>query len=136
MMDGYLKNIDVNFEGSGFETSLRVPGFFGSRNPKFEEDNLVNRDYVKRQISIKQTNEYKFQTNFIPVCLTSEIFDFLLMSDDIRVSDYNLNNHSYGYRFTAVSIEENAEPTYLPQTRKAQLNVTFSDKIVNKIRRS
>jgi len=135
-MDGYLENIGVNFEGSGFETSLRVSGFFGRRNPKFEEDNIVNRDYEKRQISIKQTNEYKFQTNFIPVCLTSEIFDFLLMSDDIRISDYNLNNHSYSYRFTPVSIEENGEPVYLPQTRKAQLNVTFSDKVVNKIRRS
>ncbi|WP_440881397.1 hypothetical protein [Tenacibaculum sp. C7A-26P2] len=134
-MNGYLENLGITFEGSGFETTLRIPGFFGRRNPKLEEDNIVNRNYVKRQISIKQTNEYKFQTNMIPDCLTNEIFDFLLLADDIKINDYNLNNHSYSYKYFPVSIGEIQEPVYGSHTRKAQVNLTFTDKIVNKIHR-
>jgi hypothetical protein len=90
-MQGLLEKPCIDFTGSGFESSIRVPAFFGRREVAYEEDNIINRNYVKRQVSVKQTNEYQFQTNLIPDCITEEILDFFLFSDDLRFNDYNLN---------------------------------------------
>ena len=135
-MEGLLENEDIDFTGSEFVDSMRVPGFFGRRETKWEEDNLVDKNYNKRQVSMKQTNEYKFQTNMIPDCVTNPINDFMLFSDDIRMNDYNLNNHSYEYQNFPVKLETNENTEYFVKSRKARLNLVFSDKIVNKNKRN
>lgn len=135
-MDGLLEKINVDFTDSNFETSLRVHGFFGRREPTWEEDNIITRGYVKRQVSMKQTNEYKFQTLMIPDCLTNEIFDFMLFSDNIKMNDYNLNNHSYSFVDFPVKLASNEGTRYASTTRKAQLNLIFNDKTVNNNKRN
>ena len=135
-MSGLLEKENIDFTDSDFKDSIRVPGFFGRRDPTFEEDNLIDRNYQKRQISMKQTNEYKFQTNLIPECVTSLIYDFLLFSQDIRVNDYNLNNHSYKYKDFLVKLENNEGTRYLVKSRKASLNLVFSDKYINNNKRN
>lgn len=135
-MSGLLEKENIDFTGSGFVDSIRVPGFFGNRNPKWEEDNLVDRTFTKQQITMKQTNEYKFQTNLIPDCVTNTIYDFMLFSDDIRMNDYNLNNHSYSYKNFAVKLENNEGTGYVVTSRKARLNLLFSDKIINNNKRN
>lgn len=136
VMNGRLERDRVDFKGTGWKHSLRVPGFFGRREPKFEEDNLVGRDFESRQISMSQKNDYKFQTNYIPNCLTSEIIDFMLFANDIYMNDYNLNNHSYSYVKFPVKLSNNEGTTYGVKTRNARLNLVFSDKVVNRIKRN
>lgn len=135
-MSGLLEKENIDFTDSGFKDSIRVPGFFGRRDPTFEEDNLIDSSYQKRQISMKQTNEYKFQTNLIPECVTTTIFDFLLFSQDIKINDYNLNNHSYKYKNYSVKLENNEGTRYLVKSRKASLNLVFSDKYINNNKRN
>lgn len=135
VMDGFLEKNKIKFIGTGWKHSIRVKGFFGNREPQLEQDNLIDRNYRKNQISTHQTNEYKFQTGLIPDCVTDEIFDFFLLSDNIKITDYNLNNHSYNYKRFSVSYEQNSGTVYGPHTRKAKLNLTFSDKVVNRINR-
>ncbi|MCD5382442.1 MAG: hypothetical protein LR017_04010, partial [Candidatus Pacebacteria bacterium] len=135
-MEGLLEKQDIDFTGSEFKTTLRLPGFFGRREPKWEEDNLIDRSYNKRQISMKQTNEYKFQTNMIPDCLTFEIFDFMLFSDNIRMNDYNLNNHTYSFVNFPVKLANNEGTGYASTTRKAIVNLVFTDKTVNNNKRN
>jgi len=135
-MSGLLEKIGVDFTGTNFKTTLRVPGFFGRRETKWEEDNLIDRRYVKTQISMKQTNEFKFQTNMIPDCISNEIFDFLLFSDDIRMNDYNLNNHSYAFQKFKVKLESNEGTEHITTSRKVRVNLLFNDKIVNNNKRN
>jgi hypothetical protein len=135
-MNGLLIKSGVDFSGIGWKHSIRVPGFFGRREPQFEEDNIVNRQYEKRQISMKQTNEFKFQTNLIPDCLTNEILDFMLFANDIYFNDYNLNNHSYDYVKFGVKFASNEGTEYGVKTRKARLNLTFNDKFENNWKRN
>lgn len=135
-MEGLLEKQGIDFTGSEFKTTLRLSGFFGRREPKWEEDNLIDRSYNKRQISMKQTNEYKFQTNMIPDCLTFEIFDFMLFSDNIRMNDYNLNNHTYSFVNFPVKLANNEGTSYATTTRKAVVNLVFNDKIVNNNKRN
>jgi hypothetical protein len=136
VMNGRLERLGVDFKGTGWKHSLRVPGFFGRREPKFEEDNLIGRDYESTQVSMNQNNEYKFQTNLIPSCLTSEIIDFMLFANDIYMNDYNLNNHSYSFQKFGVKLSNNDGTRYGVKTRKASLNLVFSDKVVNAIKRN
>jgi hypothetical protein len=135
-MAGLLEKQNIDFTGSDFATSIRVPGFFGRREPTWEEDNLVNRNYTKRQISMQQTNEYKFQTNLVPDCVIEEIVDFILFSDDVRFTDYNLNNTSYNYKNFPAKLASNEGTRYLNRSRKAQLNLVFNDKTVNNNKRN
>lgn len=136
VMNGLLEKSGVDFSGIGWKHSIRVPGFFGRRNPQFEEDNRISRNYEKKQISMKQTNEYKFQTNLVPDCVTNEIYDFILLANDIYMNDYNLNNHSYDFVKFGVKFSEGDEPEYGSKHRKARLNLTFNDKKVNNIKRN
>jgi hypothetical protein len=136
VMNGRLENGNLDFTGLNWKHSMRVPGFFGRREPSLEEDNIVNRNFEKRQISMKQANEYKFQTNLIPDCLTNEIFDFMIYANDIFLNDYNLNNHSYKFRKFGVKFASNEGTGYLTTSRKARLNLTFNDKFDNNLKRN
>lgn len=136
VMNGRIEKDGIEFKGTNWKHSLRVPGFFGRREPKFEEDNIVKRTYEKNQISMRQNNEYKFQTNYIPVCLTSEILDFMFFANDIYMNDYNLNNHSYEFKKFGVKVTSNEGTTYAVTMRKARLNFVFEDKFANNIKRN
>lgn len=136
VMNGRLVKTGVDFTGVGWKHSLRVPGFFGRRDPQLEEDNLITRDYEKRQISMKQVNEYKFQTNKVPSCITDEIWDFLLFANHIYMNDYNLNNHSYDFVKFGVKWSSNEGTEYTSRSRKATINLTFTDKFENNIKRN
>ena len=136
VMNGSLEKLKVNFTGISWKNSIRVGGFFGRREFQFEEDNIVNRQFESRQVSMKQSNEYKFQTNLIPDCVTNEIIDFLLFGNDIFLNDYNLNNHSYNFVKFPVKFESNDGTEYGVKTRKARLNLIFSDKFKNNLKRN
>jgi len=136
VMNGRLVKTGDDFTGTSWKHSIRVPGFFGRREPQFEEDNLVNRNYEKTQISMTQVNEFKFQTNLIPDCLTNEIWDFIILANDIYFNDYNLNNHSYDFVKFGAKFASNNGTVYGEKTRKAQLNLTFNDKFENNIKRN
>lgn len=136
VMNGLLVKENVDFTGTGWKHSLRVPGFFGRREPQFEEDSLVDRQFEDLQISMTQSNEYKFQTNLIPGCISNEIWDFILMANDIFMNDYNLNNHSYDFVKFPVKFSANDATGYSARTRKAKLNLTFSDRFKNSLKRN
>lgn len=128
IQNGLLRKPNIDFTGLFWKDSVRVKGFFGNREAQFEEDILVTRNFDRTQISMSQTNEYKFQTLLIPDCVTDQIVDFFVMANDIFVSDYNLNNHSYKYKKYPVKYSSNEGTRYGSHTRKAQLNLVFSDK--------
>lgn len=136
VMNGRIEKDNVEFKGTGWKHSLRVPGFFGRREPQYTEDNIIESNFNKRQISMTQTNEYKFQTNLIPSCITSEIIDFMLFANDIFMNDYNLNNHTYDYVKFGVKFASNEGTGYSAQSRKARLNLVFNDKFVDRIKRN
>ena len=131
-MDGFMELQNVDFTGTNYKSSLRVGGFFGRREPKYEEDNLVFRTKKIEQISMKMVNAYKLQTELLPECVTEQIFDFYLFADEIFLNDYNLNNHSYSYKNKAVDYENNEGTKYYTENRKARLNLLFKDRYANR----
>lgn len=134
--NGLMERLNIDFENSNFETSLRFNGFFGRREPKFEEDNIIYSNYVSEQISMRQTNEYLLQSNLLPACITQQIFDFILFANDIYINDYNLNNHLKNLIKYPVKYGDNKGTNYYSTTTSAIINLSFTDKIVNNIKRN
>lgn len=131
-MNGLMEQQNVDFSNSGYKSTLRVGGFFGRREPKYEEDIIVFRTKKIEQISMKMVNSYKLQTELLPECITEQIFDFYLFADEIFVNDYNLINHSYSYYNKAVVYENNEGTKYYVENRKARLNLLFKDRFENR----
>jgi hypothetical protein len=136
IMNGRFDESGVDFTGVNFMHSVRTGGFFGNRDFNIEEDNIVSKTLEKRQISIKQINEYKFQTDRIPSCIANQIIDFIIFGNQLSFSDYNLNNNSYGYKSFPVKYSNNDGTVYGPYTRKSVLNLVFTDAASNKIKRN
>lgn len=128
VMDGKLVHLDVDFKGTGFTTSLRTKGYFGNRNPDYKQDNLVKRNYDTIQISMSQENEYKFQTGLLPICITEELFDFILFGNILYMNDYNSANHSYEYAKFPVELTGNEGTKYYVGNRDSRINLTFTDR--------
>ena len=132
IQNGDIAHLGVSFKGVQFPSSLRVPGFFGMRDPKFIQDNVVYRDYQSRQISMRQNNEYQFKTEQVKDCVFREIMDFMLLANEIYVSDYNLENHSV-YKNVAVELQENEGTEYLFK-RSMIMNLVFNDRVKNRFK--
>ena len=132
--NGRFESLGTSF--FNYNTSIRLPGFFGRAEPSYTQDNLIHNDYVSRQVSISVENEYTLQSNLLPSCITSEVLYFLLLADDLKITDYNLNNHSYELVKVPVLLQDNAGTGYYVRSRDAVLNLTFVDKLKNQIKRN
>lgn len=132
VMNGKLVHLGVDFKGTDFKTSLRTKGFFGRREPEYVQDNLVKRDYSIEQISMSQENKYEYQTTLLPVCITEDLFDFILFGNDLFISDYNKINHSYNFVKFAVELDSSKGTKYYTTRRDARVNLVFKDRIKNK----
>jgi hypothetical protein len=134
VMNGYLEKDDANFKGMNLMSTLRMRGFFGRRRPKYTEDNIVYRDNEARQVSMIMENEYVFQSNAVPSCITKDLYEYYLMSDKIYLNDYNSNNHDT-YIKKSVRLAESQDPTYYVNSKRSRVNLTFNDGVRNQIKR-
>ena len=72
------------------------------------------------------------ESNLLPECITSEVYDFILFGDRIIANDYNGNNHSYKYSKFEVELSGNKGAKYYPAIRDSKINLTFKDRFENK----
>ena len=133
IMNGTLEKIEVNFKDSGYETSLRVRGYFGDAQDKVEQDNVVfsNKNgmrYYEDQITMRNDPDYIFQANNIPECISRELRKFIIFANQIFISDYNLNNHSYEYNMFPVVLEDVTTNDYPVLARSVNIGMTFKDR--------
>jgi len=73
-------------------------------------------------------SEYDLWSNKIPVCLTKMIFDFHLRANEIYISDYNGDNHSYDFRSFPVHLMNTDKPTYFNNNRSARIFLLFNER--------
>jgi hypothetical protein len=72
--------------------------------------------------------EYTMQAYSIPECQARTIYDELLWGNEMFISDYNLNNHSYLYELQAVILSDDSGTDYQVRSRKATISITFRDR--------
>lgn len=135
VMNGYLEKDDIDFKGLNLGSTLRMNGFFGRRDPKYTQDNIIYRDKESRQVSVLMENEYTFQSNGVPSCITKELYDYVLMANQLFVNDYNKNNHDT-YIKKAVELADSKTPDYYVTSSKARVNLVFKDRFKNSNKRN
>jgi hypothetical protein len=135
-MDGTLENTGVDFKGSNFETSLRVPGYFGNAQDEVTQKNVVFNSkkglkMFESQITMSNDPVYTFQANNIPECISRQIRELLIFGNEIFISDYNLNNHSYRYELSPVILDGIESYDYPVIGRGVSISMTFRNRSKN-----
>lgn len=130
--NGYVEHLGVDFKGSNFADTVRIKGVFGYRDVEYVQDNIVRRNYKSTQVSMSQENEYDLNTIPLPSCITEYLYDFILFADDLFISDYNSNSHTYKYVNFPIMYEGNNGATYFSGTRNAAISLKFTDRYKNK----
>jgi hypothetical protein len=131
VMNGKLINIDTDFKGTNYKTSVRLRGYFGRNERTFEQDNIAQRDYNLIQNTMSSKSSYQFQGLQIPECITVDLWNFILFGNELFVSDYNKNNHSYKYELIPVILEDNSGTEFFVLDRAVNVNLKFSDRREN-----
>jgi hypothetical protein len=132
-LDGKLVKIDVDFKNSGYENSIRLPGYFGDRQAGITQDNVVfsskkGYSYFEDQITMSNDWEYTYQANQIQECLARPLLEELIWGNEIFISDYNTNNHDYRYELKPVILSDVSDINYQVRSRKIDVNLTFKDR--------
>lgn len=135
-VDGLLVRENVNLKGTGYKNSIRIQGYFGDRQNNFEQNNVVFSDkggqpYYSQQITISNDYEYTFQAYQIPECISRVLNNEVLMGNELFISDYNKNNHSYLYELLPVELVDDNGAEYPVINRTVNISLTFSDRLKN-----
>ena len=135
-MDGTLESINVDFKGSDYDTGLRVAGYFGNPQDEYEQFNVVHqskkgtRNYTN-QITMSNDPSFTFQANNIPECISRELRNFIAFGNDLYISDYNLNNHSYRYEVKPVVLDGVDSNDYPVEGRGVNISMSFKSRNKN-----
>ena len=133
-ISGKFENLGITFDN--YETTMRVPGFFGRPEAQYTTDTLIHSDFSSQQISTSVEREYKFQSNMLPSCITEELLYFTFLADNLKATDYNANNHKYDIIELPIELGDNGGSEYFVYKRDARLNLTFKDKFKNILKRN
>lgn len=135
-MDGKLEDSGVDFKGSDFETSLRTSGFFGNAQDDAQQKNVVfsskkGLKMFESQITMSNDPSYTYQVNNIPECISRQIRELLIFGNQLFISDYNINNHSYRYELTPVVLDSIDSYDYPVIGRGVSMDMTFKNRSKN-----
>ena len=135
--NGKLVKINTDFKNTNYQNSLRFRGFFGNPTSNFEQDNVVFSEkngyqYFDDQITMSNAYDYVFKAYNVPECLARVLYNELIWGNELFISDYNKNNHSYLYELQPVIFSEDNNPTYRSQSRLIDINMVFSDRTKDK----
>ena len=131
--DGYHEIEQIDFTGSGIESTYRFNGFIGNRQPNTEIDNIIYNNREMKRVIRENLNEYEILVDPSLKCVTKPLVDLYLLSEnELYISDYNAHNHDYCINDLPVIVSSSPELTYYDFARKASLKCVVSDKFKNK----
>lgn len=131
--NSYNEIDQINFTGTNVESSFRFAGYIGNRQPNTEIDNIIYGNREMKRVIRENLNTYEIITDPALECITRPLIElFLLSENELFVSDYNAQNHSYRYNDLPVIVEESANLEYYNLSRKAKLTCVVSDKYKTK----
>jgi len=131
IMNGYLANPDFDYSGLNWVDGLRVEGFFGNRQPEYEDERIIFRNRQVKQVRSELINKYTCQTMHIPSCITDSIIEYHNFANVILFTDYNKRNHKNSYIQKEVVLDSIDSIDYKSVTNLAPLQITYKDYVQN-----
>jgi hypothetical protein len=130
----YHKIEDIDFTGENVEDTIRIHGYFGSRQPNTVVDNLIYQSRIEKNVQRENLNTYELITDPIRTWYIDKLIDLHLLSEcEIFLSDHNPFNLTYIYKDTPLIVKESPEIEYKEFSRLASVKCIFSDKIKDKL---
>ena len=129
-----------DFDGFNWVDSIRLNGFFGlEKVPEYLE---VNTEWGKPKMGLIQKvkdemiSEFTFSSNPLPKYIHSRFMSYGVMANELRVSDYNLNNSDYNIKRMLIVKAGAYDPTYYDKefVRLSNVEVQFRKGVQSTIR--
>lgn len=135
VQNGETKFGAFDFTGMNWRQYRRVKGKFAQWKPTIEKDSVLYSNYYEKQVQDSVPNKYVFESELLMYPTTKKLIEDVMLADDIYITDYNTFNHRNDYLSFPVRQDE-IELNEQPGSKKAQLNLTFTDRFKNFIKNS
>jgi hypothetical protein len=123
----------LEFLGVNWKEQIRIPGFFGNKQRRLEQDNYVDRNRNTTQIQDTLVHEFTLEPYFWPHCLRDQI-DSILLANEILISDYNLLNTDDLKNISVIPTSIDTE--YFGKSKKAADEIKFEERQKNRVKRN
>ena len=130
---GYIIGQGLDYTNINWTEQIRIPGFFGNKQRRLEQDNYLNKNRRTTQIQDSLIHEFTLEPYFWPDCLRDEI-DSILLANEILISDYNLLNTDDLKNISV--IPTSIETEYFGKSNKAADEIKFEERRKNRVKRN
>jgi len=133
IQNGYTISPGIDYTGVNWKEQIRIPGFFGNKQRRLEQDNYLDKNRVTTQIQDSLIHEFTLEPYFWPHCLRDEI-DSILLANEIFISDYNTLNTDDLKNISV--IPQSIDTEYFGKSSKAYDEIKFEERIKTRVKRN
>lgn len=131
--NGYTISPGLDYTNTNWKEQIRIPGFFGNKQRRLEQDNYLDRNRNTTQIQDSIVHEFTLEPYFWPHCLRDEI-DSILLANEILISDYNSLNTDDLKNISVIPTSIDTE--YFSKSTKAADEIKFEERRKNRVKRN
>ena len=131
--NGYIIGQGLDYTNTNWKEQIRIPGFFGNKQRRIEQDNYLDRNRNTTQIQDSIVHEFTLEPYFWPHCLRDEI-DSILLANEILISDYNSANTDNLKNISVIPTSIDTE--YFGKSTKAADEIKFEERLKNRVKRN
>tara|TARA_R100000655_G_scaffold39820_1_gene75171 strand:+ start:9296 stop:10234 length:939 start_codon:yes stop_codon:yes gene_type:complete len=131
--NGYIIGEGLDYTNINWKEQIRIPGFFGNKQRRLEQDNYLDKNRRTTQIQDSLIHEFTLEPYFWPDCLRDQI-DSILLANEILVSDYNRDNTDNLKNISV--IPTTIETEYFGKSNKAADEIKFEERRKNRVKRN
>lgn len=104
-----------------FIDSIRFYAMFGYETADLQRDYVKYAPGVINKVRDEAIKNFTLKTSQLPMWLHQRLYAYALMSDQLFVSDYNINNSDYNIKHFWVVADSNYTPKYSGSTRYSKI---------------
>jgi hypothetical protein len=102
--------------------SIRFYGFFGYETAEYARDYIKYATGEIKKIRDEAIKSFSMKSSQMPSWFHERFYAYALMADQLYVSDYNLNNANYNYKFFYIMADSSYAPKYTNYSRYNKVN--------------
>lgn len=131
VLNGYVRETDIDYRDSGAATTFRFRGRFGERQPNYDMEDITEISRVTYMVRNESLNTYTLKSEPLLSCFTDKIdTNHLLVASQIFISDHNVFVHKqYFDQPVILDKEKSPELEYDNMGVYATITAYFKDKV-------
>jgi len=132
IQNGKIIGQGLDFRGLNWRQQIRIPGFFGMKQRRLEQDDYLDKNRRTTQIQDSIVHEFTLEPLLWPACLRDAI-DEILLANNILISDCGLENTDNLKKINVIPVSIDTE--YFARSQKAADELKF-ERFKNRVKRN